>query len=84
MTDMRRPVVGHRDASARADHVEASRGADVARPALLNAQLVLWHRESAFVGRGPDMLVQMVSAAMGAGFAVSMWTMLKRMRDITR
>jgi hypothetical protein len=30
------------------------------------------------------MLIQIVSAAMGAGFAISMWTMFQRMRDAAR
>ncbi len=30
------------------------------------------------------MLVEMVSAAMGAGFAVSLWMTYKRMRDVIR
>ena len=30
------------------------------------------------------MLIQIVSAAMGAGFALSMWTMYQRIRDAIR
>jgi hypothetical protein len=68
------------------DRAESSRRADGTRPPLLNAQPVFWHSGIAELWgkREGDMLVQMVSAAMGAGFAVSMWNMYKRMRDITR